>query len=445
MILDEKTYFFPRKSKSDNLLSFFTDSINEVIENNDIPVRFVVTETSSSGYRCEIGILTSQENLFPLNSIFEYRQRKHENFSEFNSVVIVPTGIGASLGGHSGDAGAMLRLMSAVCDNVITHPNVVNAADINEIPDNALYVEGSVISRLLMGAIGLQKVRSNRILTIIDEHENKMFHELAINSVSAARVALGLNSTHVIKMEDTLLMRALFSKSGRAVGRVEHLERLCQVLREYSGQYDAVALSSLIQVPKHFHYDYFMNDMEVNPWGGVEAMLTHAISLIFNIPSAHSPMMTSIEILNMSVGVVDPRKAAETVSMTYLHCILKGLHRSPRIVDLSTSNYAKNVLTAEDVSCIVMPYGCLGLPTLASLEQGIPVIAVKENVNCMKNILEELPFPSDKLFVVNNYTEAAGVMVALKAGIDPLTARRPLKPTTVRTYKSKRDKLLEKT
>jgi len=43
------------------------------------------------------------------------------------------------------------------------------------------------------------------------------------------------------------------------------------------------------------------------------------------------------------------------------------------------------VLTAADVSCLVIPDGCVGLPRLAALEQGIPVIAVKENRNRMRN------------------------------------------------------------
>jgi len=37
------------------------------------------------------------------------------------------------------------------------------------------------------------------------------------------------------------------------------------------------------------------------------------------------------------------------------------------------------VLTAADVSCLVIPNGCVGLSRLAALEQGIPVIAVREN------------------------------------------------------------------
>jgi len=200
----------------------------------------------------------------------------------------------------------------------------------------------------------------------------------------------------------------------------------------YLLQFDAVALSSVIQVPSHFHNDYFQEEMYdmVNPWGGVEAMLTHAVSTFFNIPSAHSPMMSSKEVLDLDVGVVDPRKSAEAVSTTYLHCILKGLHRSPAIISNPSIHNSHGLITAADVSCLIIPEGCIGLPTLAALEQGIPVIAVK-NANCMRNDLEQLPFASDKFFVAENYLEAAGIMTALKTGVALDTVRRPLPATQV--------------
>ncbi|MHC4158569.1 MAG: DUF3326 domain-containing protein [Planctomycetota bacterium] len=66
-------------------------------------------------------------------------------------------------------------------------------------------------------------------------------------------------------------------------------------------------------------------------------------------------------------------------------------------------------MTAADISCVVIPDGCVGLPTLAALEQGIPVIAVRENKNRMRNKLEELPFGEGKLFIVENYLEAVGM------------------------------------
>ena len=436
MILDERGILLPRIKDHTGLLKHVSDAAMEKLSPDDMPVRFVITRTDEDGYQCELGVLSGINNVQvpPRASIFSFKKRDYEETDQFNAVLIVPTGIGASLGGHSGDAGPVARLLGAVCDNLITHPNVVNAADINEIPENALYVEGSVLSRLLMGTVGLQKVRSNRVMLVVDEHHDRFFHEAAINAVSAARAALGLDCPLVVKMDDNVLMRSFYSSSGRAVGRIECFEQVCAMLKEFRQQYDAVALASLIEVPEHSYEDYFRRDIDdtmVNPWGGIEAMLTHTISLLFDIPSAHSPLRESRELLNLDVGVVDPRKSAEAVSITYLHCILKGLHRSPRIVSDPSGHGDPHLLTAANVSCLVIPDGCVGLPTLAALEQGIPVIAVRENKNRMQSNLEELPFARGKLFMVENYLEAVGVMLAMKAGVAPKTVRRPLAHTTV--------------
>jgi len=434
MILDEKEIKLPKYTGRNNIVEYFAREVTEKLSPNDLPVRFVVTRTDEECHQCELGILSHKNDIdFPQkSSIFDFRKRDFENVDEFNTVLLVPTGIGAEIGGHSGDAGPVARLLAAACDNLVVHPNVVNAADINEMPENTLYVEGSVITRLLMGTVGLKKVRSNRVMLVIDKHEDKFFHEAAINSASAARAAFGLDCPLVIAMDDKVLMRSLFSNSGRAVGRIEYLELICEILKKHRSKYDAVALSSLIEVPEHFHGDYFRDDIDmVNPWGGVEAMLTHTLSTLFNVPSAHSPMMTSKEVMNLDVGVVDPRKAAEAVSTTYLHCILKGLHKSPRIIPNPLIHGHSGPLTAADVSCLVIPDGCVGLPTLAAIEQGIPVIAVRENRNRMQNRLEELPFAPRKLFMVDNYLEVVGIMNALKAGVAPETVRRPLSRTTV--------------
>ncbi len=433
MLLIEKEISLPKDIGNGSLLEYFGDKVEGQMSPGNIPVRFVVTKTDDSSYKCELGVLSdhSSFSLPPNNSIFKFQKRNYENAEKFNAVLLVPTGIGAEVGGHSGDGGPLSRLLASTCDNLITHPNVVNAADINESPENALFVEGSVITRLLMGNIGLQKVRSNRVMLVLDKHEDKFIHECAINSASAARAALGLDLPLVIMMGNRVLMHSLYSSSGRAVGRIEYLERLCEVLQENRNQFDAVALSTLIKVPESFHKDYFHKSDMVNPWGGVEAMLTHTISLVFDVPSAHSPMQTSREIMNLDVGVVDPRKSAEAVSTTYLHCILKGLHKSPRIISNPSAHGNPGLLTATDISCLVIPDGCVGLPTLAALEQEIPVIAVKENRNRMKNNLEELPFAPGKFFMVENYWEAAGVMSALKAGVAPDSVRRPLADTRV--------------
>jgi hypothetical protein len=435
MFLHEREIVIPQAKRHMGLLDYFRDNISTKLENDDTPVRFVVTRTDEKGYHCELGIISGYDNRgISHDSIFQFRKRELENTSQFNALLLIPTGIGAEIGGHSGDAGPVARLIAQSCDNLITHPNVVNASDINELPDNGLYVEGSIITRLIMGTIGLQKVRSNRVMLIIDKHEDKLFHESAINAASAARAAMGLNCPVTVVMEDKIAMRSLYSSSGRAIGRIDNFDHICEVLDNNKASYDAVAISTIIKVPQNFHVDYYLQDV-INPWGGVEAMLTHTISLLYNIPSAHSPMLETREILDLDLGVIDPRKSAEIVSVTFLHSVLKGLHRSPRVLENPPLNGQSNLITASNISCLIIPDGCIGLPTLAALEQGIPVIAVRENKNRMKNRLEDLPFESGKLLFVDNYLEAVGVMNALRGGVSVESVRRPLQHTEVVTYR----------
>ena len=141
-------------------------------------------------------------------------------------------------------------------------------------------------------------------------------------------------------------------------------------------------------------------------------------------------MMESDDVAAVDPGVVDPRMAAEIISITFLQCVLKGLQRSPRIVTDRQDMTAPGTITASDVSCIVIPDGCIGLPTLAALEQGISVIAVRENRNLMRNDLTNMPWNEGQLHIVENYWEAAGVMAALRAGMSPKSVRRPLGPVS---------------
>jgi len=55
-----------------------------------------------------------------------------------NGVFIIPTGLGAEIGGHAGDATPSAKLVASCCDKLIVNPNVVNASDINEMSDNML-------------------------------------------------------------------------------------------------------------------------------------------------------------------------------------------------------------------------------------------------------------------------------------------------------------------
>ena len=128
--------------------------------------------------------------------------------------------------------------------------------------------------------------------------------------------------------------------------------------------------------------------------------------------------MNTVLIIPTGIGaeIVDPRIAPETISMCFLHCVLKGLHKAPRI---------GKGLSVKDIDCLITPINCVGRPHRACLKAGIPVIAVKEN----KTVLND-KIPKE-FIIVENYLEAAGLVVAMREGIYPSSVRRPLKYTEI--------------
>ncbi len=389
-------------------------------------LRFVSTKFDKKSFSARLLFIEEhpQYNHF---SIFSFQKRDFSVQKDFNICFIIPTGIVCEIGGHAGDGTAALRAISASCNKVITHPNVVNASDINEMPKNALYVEGSHLTNLLMGTIGLNEVRQNKVLVIIDNDQknNRKFKNLAINSVNGARAILGLNADISILEPSILMKGALLNNT--AIGRIDYLENLYQILKEKEGSFDAIAITSQIDVEESLHTEYSTSNGDMaNPWGAVESMLTHFISSEFVCPSAHAPMFENNKVASLDMGVVDARIAPEVVSNTFFHCVLKGLHQAPRIIrDKNLLNHP-NIFSVKDISAVVIPDGILGLPVLAALRQGIKVVAVK-NKNQMKNDLSQLPWGKDQFYQCDNYLEASGILNCLKEGISVEAIKRPFK------------------
>jgi len=327
-------------------------------------------------------------------------------------VCIIPTGIGAEIGGHAGDGNAVARLLAGSCDTLVVHPNVVNAADINEMTPNMLYVEGSMLDRFLEGDIGLSRVKSNKILLVT----NPPVKSNVINSVSAARVTLGLDIS-ILPLKTPLQMIGRF-EDGSATGDVIGWEELVDQVQSY--EFDALAIHTPIDLPRDIRLNYYRNG-GVNPWGGVEAKCSRLIGHAIGKPAAHAPV-ENIDPLDVELytfdEIVDPRISPELVSVSYLHCLMKGLHKAPRI---------GNKITYEDIDFLVSPFGCVGRPHRACIKHNIPVIVVKENKTCLND-----PIP-EQFLVAENYLEAVGVIQAMKEGISLESIRRPIGPTVIHT------------
>ncbi len=182
--------------------------------------------------------------------------------------------------------------------------------------------------------------------------------------------------------------------------------------------FDVLLVNTPIEINDNNVRAYLLDDGGVNIWGGVEAKLSKIMSEKLNRPVIHAPIESS-DVLKTFNQVVDPRKAAEMVSMCYLHCCLKGAHIAPRI------SLRDNAYWNTDIDFMVSPVGVFGRPHVACLQTGIPVIAVEENKTVLK---DKIP---DNFIIAKNYLEVAGIISAKKAGVTIASISRPLKRTII--------------
>lgn len=329
-----------------------------------------------------------------------------------NVAFIIPTGIGCAIGGHAGDATPAAKLIAQTCDKLILHPNVVNASDINEMPHNSLYVEGSILDRFLEGKIKLQEINSNKILVAISP---KVQIE-TINAINAARATIGLN-IEIVVLDTPLIMKGWIDENGLAGGEANGVKELIQQV-SVLGQFDALAIASPINVSPELALKYFRDPSIINPWGWIEAKVSREIADALNKPVAHAPI-ESVETKNnpelfhiLYNEIIDSRQAAEAISNCYIHCILKGLHKAPRV----NGDICGEGIHRTSLICLISPSGIIGRPHEACFNAGIPIIAVEENATGMNQ-------RDNRIIYVDNYLEAAGVINCIRAGIEPISVR----------------------
>jgi len=390
-------------------------------------IRFSVTKSDDIKIYCDYS--TVKNSNYQIKNVFDFNPRKTINNDNFNAMMIIPTGIGAHIGGDSGDGNVAAKLIGHSVDTLFTHPNVVNAADINEMTSNTIYIEGSVLNDFIMGNIGLQPVRSNRMLMLFDKNDPDV-ENMAINAASSARVTLGCD-IDLLKIEEAPEYKAYYDENGIAVGEVEYMERLIDIMDKYKDDYDSFVLHTKIDGNPEITKNYFQSDkLSVNPWGGSEAIITHSISNLLNVSVAHSPMLFDKDDIFQFQGnnVVDPVKSPEVMSKTELFCVIKGMYKTPKIVNYTTDI---GIYTNRDIHVLITPDRCIGLPLLAALEQNIKVIAVSDERNLMNNDLGKLPWKHGQFYKANNYLEAAGILTALKNGISVESFERPITKTKV--------------
>jgi hypothetical protein len=386
----------------------------------------------------------------------------------YTVVLIVPTGVGATIGGYAGDALPVAKAIAQVSDRLITHPNVLNGAQLYWNLPNALYVEGYALDKFASGCWGLRPVHQNRVGLILDRGIEPDLRLRHLQVADAARATLGLNLTDYVVTDAPLNVELRTSESGASWGTIGNPGSLLRSAEVLIGQAKADAIAVVARFPDDLGSEAlqaYRHGQGVDPLAGAEAVISHLIVRTFQVPCAHAPALMPLPL----DPDLSPRSAAEELGYTFLPCVLVGLSRAPQFVESQKANVVgaglgsnaadnaviqhllnpplqksnsrfpipnsqfpipnsqfpaqtQNVTSlpgdiwASEVDAVVVPATACGGSALLSLssQSRTQIIAVEENKTSMQVPPEHLGIKSIR---VNSYLEALGVLVAHRAGI----------------------------
>lgn len=341
----------------------------------------------------------------------------------FVAAMIIPTGVGASIGGFAGDATPHLNLLASVTDVLITHPNVANAAVFQKLPENALYVEGYGLDQFMQGRWGLQPVRANRVGVVFDAGIPEDMRILHINTLNAVKTVYGVDIIGYTLTESPVDIICSVTDSGISTGNLRNPDTILSACRQLQAQgATAIALCCLLPELPEEEEAHYRAGSGVDPIGGIEGILSHLVVSELGIPCAHVPVFPWETARPVSDAILDPKTAAEFIAPTFMPCVLTGLHRAPQFEGAKTSPFGRPALTVAHLDALIVPADALGgLPVLAALERGIPVLAVENNttvLNLDATSLAGLP-PERRALIrpAHSYAEAAGLLQAMRLGL----------------------------
>lgn len=354
--------------------------------------------------------------------------------SPFPVLMIIPTGIGCSIGGFAGDAIPFARLLAAASGCLITHPNVMNGAVLFWNDSRIQYLEGYGIDRFAAGELLLRPVRQQKIGLLLDAGLEPDLYQRHLQVADACRTSLGLNIGPALRTEIPLEITLKKSSSGASWGDIGHPDALLRA-GEKLKQLGATAIAVVTRFPDHSEDEALRTyrlGLGVDPLAGAEALISHLLVRHLLLPCAHAPGLASLPV----DIAVDPRAAAEELGYTFLPSVLIGLSRAPDLIEIDDQTIdlsSSKLIRPDDVGALIAPQGALGgEAVLSCLERSIPVIAVSNpgviNVNADSLGVKNINASNDdsNLILVNNYLEAASIVLALREGINTSSLKRPV-------------------
>ena len=282
---------------------------------------------------------------------------------------IVPTGIGASIGGFAGDASVWAGKFSGI-SSLIVNPNVVNAGGFSGIKPDMLYVEGYSLDEFFKGNINLLPSNSNKIGVVFDKSIPQDVLNVHINTIRAVKCVYGVDIAEFAVTKEDVNVKFKLENNGNSTGSVGNIETVIDCAKSLIDKgCNAIAIVCLFDEAESLNEDY-SKGVGVDPVGGVEAIISHYVSKELKVPCAHSPAFVDYQI---SSELVDGRAASEYITPTFLPCILLGLNNAP-LIDCNRG------ISVDNLDYLVMPYNSLGsTPVFEALKRKIPIFAIKEN------------------------------------------------------------------
>lgn len=339
------------------------------------------------------------------------------NQRPYTAILIIPTGVGAAIGGYAGDGLPVARVISQACDRLITHPNVLNGASLYWNLPNTLYVEGYGLDKFACGCWGLRPVRNNKIGLLLDQGIEPELRLRHLQAADAARATLGLTLTDYVITDAPINVELRISKSGASWGTIGNPDTLLRGAEILINKAGAEAIAVVARFPDDMDEEAVQNYRHgkgVDPLAGAEAVISHLIVRTFQIPCAHAPALATAP----PDPYLSPRSAAEELGYTFLPCVLVGLSRAPQfITQKQASTSLPGDIWADEVDAVIVPANACGSSALISLNQKrCQIITVAENQTLIQVPAQALGITAIE---VNSYLEAVGVIVAHKAGINP--------------------------
>ena len=357
----------------------------------------------------------------------------------YTVALIVPTGIGATMGGYAGDALPIARAVAASCDRLITHPNVMNGAQLYWNMPNALYVEGYALDKFAAGTWGLQPVRRNRIGIVFDRSISDELRIRHLQAADAARATLGLDLTDYVVTDMPLGVELRTASSGASWGTIQQPDSLLRAVDKLITVAGAEAIAVIARFPDDLGatmlHDY-RHGIGVDPLAGAEAVISHLIVRTFKVPCAHAPALSPLPI----DPEISPRSAAEELGYTFLPCVLVGLSRAPQFIttrqspstpslqpksqgEIAAATQSMLGIWSGEVDAVIIPESACGGSGLISFATSsrAKIITVAENQTRMAVTPKELRIRS---IAVRSYLEAIGVITVDRAGMS-LDSFRP--------------------